>query len=568
MHTQVVRWWVVAFSSQIHMKKIAIQLCMAVVLGLAAMVAHAQTCNGTIAQLTSPPDGSTLPAGAVTFAWCDANSDYFLDIGTGIGRHDIEYAFITPTSITLGPVCQLFVPIECIPDLGEAIYVTLWTHIRPGKNWQAAPTVTYTAPSSTGAAAFSPPSLNTGSVLVGATSGVKTVTLSNIGTGDLTVSGVTASGNFSETDTCSGLTLAPSATCEISVTFTPTVTGMIPGALTVSDNALNSPQIVALSGNGLGSVSLAPSSLSFGTVAVGTTSTPGTVTLTNNTKGSLFYTFSSSANYIAVGSGTQPCTGTLAGKAKCTLSVAFSPTANDAANGSLAVSSASFPTQLGGLSGTGSGGGISPLTFLPPTLSVANTLVGTTSPRRTVTVTNASGSPLNITNFVASGDFAVVGSGTTPCFGTLNAGASCTVAVTFSPSVAGPIQGSITLMDNAPVNTQLYNLKGSAVRPVSFSPASLTFAAQAVGTTSVPKSVTLINNQAIALNLASLVASGQYTSAAGGTNPCGSIINAHSSCTFVVTFTPAQPGAVPGVVTVTHDASGNPQVVRLSGTGQ
>jgi hypothetical protein len=124
-------------------------------------------------------------------------------------------------------------------------------------------------------------------------------------------------------------------------------------------------------------------------------------------------------------------------------------------------------------------------------------------------------------------------------------------------------------MDNAPVNTQLYNIMGKAVLPVSFSPASLTFAAQTVGTASAQKIVTLTNNQAIALNLTSVVASGQYAAAAGGTKPCGSIVNAHSSCTFAVTFGPKQPGAIPGVVTVTHDAaSGNPQVIKLSGTGQ
>jgi hypothetical protein len=124
-------------------------------------------------------------------------------------------------------------------------------------------------------------------------------------------------------------------------------------------------------------------------------------------------------------------------------------------------------------------------------------------------------------------------------------------------------------MDNAPVNTQLYNISGKAVRPVSFAPASLTFAAQTVGTTSTQKIVTLTNNQAIALNLTSVVASGQYVAASGGTKPCGSIVNAHSSCTFAVTFSPKQPVAIPGVVTVTHNAaSGNPQVIKLSGTGQ
>ncbi len=123
-------------------------------------------------------------------------------------------------------------------------------------------------------------------------------------------------------------------------------------------------------------------------------------------------------------------------------------------------------------------------------------------------------------------------------------------------------------MDNAPINTQVMNLSGKAVLPVTFAPASLKFSAQAVGTTSGPKTVTLTNNQAVALTLASIVATGQYTASLGGNKPCGSTVNGHRSCTFLVRFTPAQTGVISGVVTVTHDASGSPQELKLSGTGQ
>jgi hypothetical protein len=562
------------------MKNITIKLFVAAMFAFAAMAAQAQTCTTPEATLISPTPGSVISLGTVTFSWCNASADYFVVIESVPGAHDIFFAFtggagggagqnfLTLPVVTLpSSSCASVSPIQCIPTLGETIYFTLDTV--KAKTLVGSHQYTFTAAGGTGAAGFSPTSLSAGSALVGATSGAHKVTLSNLGTGNLTIHGVTASGDFSETDTCTGQTLLPSATCDISVTFTPSVTGIVPGALTIADNTPQSPHIVALSGTGLGSVSMAPASLSFGAVTVGTPSAPKTITLTNNTSGPLVYTFLASANYAAAGSGTQPCTGALAGKAKCTMSVAFAPTANGTANGSLAVSSASFPMQLAGLSGTGSGGATSPLTFSPLTQSFASTLIGTASAVKTVTVTNSSASPVNITNFVASGDFSVAGSGATPCGGVLGAGASCTVAVAFHPSVPGSIKGSVTLMDNAPVNTQLYNLMGKAVLPVSFSPASLTFAAQTVGTTSAQKIVTLTNNQAVALTLTSVVASGQYAAAAGGTNPCGSTVNAHTSCTFAVTFSPKQPVAIPGVVTVTHNAaSGNPQVIKLSGTGQ
>ena len=46
-----------------------------------------------VARMISPQDGATLPAGAVTFQWCNASADYFLAIETVPGAHDIFYAF-------------------------------------------------------------------------------------------------------------------------------------------------------------------------------------------------------------------------------------------------------------------------------------------------------------------------------------------------------------------------------------------------------------------------------------------------------------------------------------------
>jgi hypothetical protein len=123
-------------------------------------------------------------------------------------------------------------------------------------------------------------------------------------------------------------------------------------------------------------------------------------------------------------------------------------------------------------------------------------------------------------------------------------------------------------MDNASINTQVYDISGRAVAPVTFSPPTLTFPAQSVGTTSIAQTVTLRNNRSVILNLAGFGVSGQYTVMAGGAHPCGNTVAAHGTCTFVVTFSPKQIGTVPGVVTVLHDAPGNPQVIKLSGTGQ
>jgi hypothetical protein len=128
-----------------------------------------------------------------------------------------------------------------------------------------------TAAGSAPAVTLSPTSLNFGSVVVGTTSAVKNVTLINSGSAPLTISGISVTGPFTETNTC-GTTVAPRQKCTISVTFSPINTGVATGAVTITDNASNSPQTVSLSGTGsttgLTSIAITPANPS---VAVGAT---------------------------------------------------------------------------------------------------------------------------------------------------------------------------------------------------------------------------------------------------------------------------------------------------------
>ena len=105
------------------------------------------------------------------------------------------------------------------------------------------------ATASAAAVSLSPTSLTFASQTVATTSAAQTVTLTNTGTAALSISGIAASGNFAETNTC-GSSLAVNASCTISVTFTPTAAGTLTGAITFTDNAAASPQTVSLSGTG------------------------------------------------------------------------------------------------------------------------------------------------------------------------------------------------------------------------------------------------------------------------------------------------------------------------------
>jgi hypothetical protein len=100
--------------------------------------------------------------------------------------------------------------------------------------------------------AFSPPGLDFGAVSVGSTSGASTVQLTNSGSSPLAISSISASGDFQATDNCprGPATLAASASCTITLTFTPTAPGARTGTLTVTDNAGDSPQLYGLKGVG------------------------------------------------------------------------------------------------------------------------------------------------------------------------------------------------------------------------------------------------------------------------------------------------------------------------------
>ena len=98
---------------------------------------------------------------------------------------------------------------------------------------------------------LSPTGLNFGNQKVGTTSAPMTVKLTNRGAGALFISSIVLSGNpdFSLTNNC-GSTLAPNKSCTLSVTFAPVTTGTRTATITINDNALNSPQKVALTGTG------------------------------------------------------------------------------------------------------------------------------------------------------------------------------------------------------------------------------------------------------------------------------------------------------------------------------
>jgi hypothetical protein len=199
----------------------------------------------------------------------------------------------------------------------------------------------------------SPSSLSFGSETVGSTTSAQTVTVSNSGTVAASVSSVSVSGPFSQTNTC-GSSIAAGGSCTVSVKFAPTASGAASGTLSVASNAPGSPLTVGLSGtgsSGASALSASPSSVSFGSTAVGSTSAAQTVTVSNpgSTAASV-----SSVSVSGPFSQTNTCGSSIAAGGSCTVSVKFAPTASGAASGTLSVASSAPSSPLTvALSGTG-----------------------------------------------------------------------------------------------------------------------------------------------------------------------------------------------------------------------
>lgn len=100
---------------------------------------------------------------------------------------------------------------------------------------------------------FTPAALTFGGEPIGTTGSAETVTVKNAGTTPLAISGIAVSSQFSIASgtTCStSAPLAAGAACAINVTFSPTTTGSVTGALTITDTDPSSPQEVVLTGTG------------------------------------------------------------------------------------------------------------------------------------------------------------------------------------------------------------------------------------------------------------------------------------------------------------------------------
>src|ERR1051326_1748157 len=104
---------------------------------------------------------------------------------------------------------------------------------------------------------------------------------------------------------------------------------------------------------------------------------------------------------------------------------------------------------------------------------------------------------------------------------------------------------------------------------VTFTPSSLTFAAQTIGTTSSPQSVTVANtgDAPLFINSAAIGGANPLDFTVVGDGCSGLTLGAGSSCTMSITFSPTASGTRSALLNVTDNAAGTPQSVSITGGG-
>jgi hypothetical protein len=133
------------------------------------------------------------------------------------------------------------------------------------------------APSTTPAVSFSSNSLSFAAIIQGTSSTAQNVTVTSSGGGTLHISSVVLgganSGDFNMTNGCTAAAYAVNSTCMIGVSFAPLTSGARAATVTLTDDAINSPQVINLGGfaNPALTLGAAPSGSTSATISAGQT---------------------------------------------------------------------------------------------------------------------------------------------------------------------------------------------------------------------------------------------------------------------------------------------------------
>ncbi len=300
---------------------------------------------------------------------------------------------------------------------------------------------------------ISPGALSFSRQVVNTTSPPRKVTLTNRQTAPLAIAGITADGDFLQSNDC-GQQLAPQSKCAVTVTFNPSELGYATGALTIRHDAGNSPQTVPLSGYAIVATEVTPKKVDFAGVVLGGSSSPQYVKLTNNQSTTLTII---GINITGAFTQTNNCGASVGPSLSCNILVTFTPTALGPHAGVLTIShNAPNSPHTVPLAGTG----VSRVTLSPAAMDFGGVVVGTSSQKRSAALmNNQKSASLAISGIVASGDFTQ----TNNCPSQLGPGATCYINVIFKPTGMGARSGAVTITDNTPESPHVLPLSGTGL---------------------------------------------------------------------------------------------------------
>jgi len=390
-----------------------------------------------------------------------------------------------------------------------------------------------------------------GDVIVGETSDVQTFTIRNPGSAatdalSTVVTGDHASNYDVTADTCAGTELAPGATCEVSIAFSPDSRGDKSATLSVAGGGLTVTG--GLSGRGLTEATLGISAAShnFGDLTIGNTSNPFTLTITNSGDVAAAAVASNVTGDAADFNVASTCGASLAAGASCTVSVSFAPQTEG--NKTATVSLTATPGGTISATVTGRGLSLGDIVASDPSHNFGSTMAGTTGSSETFTFTNGGGGPTGVLSTALGGtnasSFSIV-PGSNGCQGiTLASGASCTVTVEFAPATEGAKTASLTVNGN-PGGSAVVSLEGTAtavITPAQFelTPASRNFGSVATGSESAALSFTVTNigGATTAIPVVDIVTQ-NFADFSISANGCSAPLVAGANCEVQVRFIPS-----------------------------
>jgi hypothetical protein len=404
-------------------------------------------------------------------------------------------------------------------------------------------------------------SLKYGNVLVHGSS-TQAVTLKNSGSSDVNISQLSVSGSgFSVSGVAVPFTLPAGQSAALQATFAPAAAGAATGSVTIASDAQTTSSSVALSGTGVNAtytMVLNPTSVVFGNLNVGSTAKQ-TVQLSNTGNTSFTVTQVAAAGAgVSVSGLAVPAT--IAPSQGVPLTVTFAPTAGGAVAGSITVTNDGGVNVVGAVTGTGVQAGLS---ATPTSVSFGSVVTGSTN-SQTIQLKNTGTASLSVSQVAATGSGFSVSGASVPL--TLAPGQTSTFNVQYAPTTAGAVNGSVSVVSNAPNSPAAVSLSGTGVdatRTLSVSPGNLSFGSVNDGSTaSQGFTVTNTGNSNVSISGMSATGAG-YSIVSGGS---AVTLSPNQSASVSVQFAPTVAGSVSGAVSILSNATGS-SGVTLSGTG-